>query len=126
MIIVDNRSAINNASKILSVSLCLVSLFFFASQTMASQSSPLQAKTGASRVQVFNADTMARAQEEPGNDNIKNAGKAEILSKALRVRLDEDFMAYVSLEPPRGIEAVREELENKPLYRAVFGFNIPL
>jgi hypothetical protein len=122
----DNLSAINNAPKILSFSLCMIGLFFFASQTMAAQPPPLRAKTGASRVQVFNADTMAKAQKEPGDSDIKNAGKAEILSKALRVRLGEDFMAYFSLEPPRGIEAVREELESKSLYRAVFGFNIPL
>ncbi len=122
----DNRSAINKTSKILSVSLCLVGLFFFASRTMAAQSSPLQAKTGASHIRVFNAATIAEAQKEPGDNNIKNAGKAEILARALRVRLDEDFMAYVSIEPPRGMEAVREELENKPIYRAVFGFNIPL
>jgi hypothetical protein len=121
-----NLSALNYAAKVLSFSLCMIGIFFFASQAIAAQSSPLRAKTGASHVQVFNADTMARAQKGPGDNNIKNADKAEILSKALRVPLGEDFMAYFSLEPPRGIEAVREELENKALYRAVFGFNIPL
>jgi hypothetical protein len=93
---------------------------------MAAQSSA-PAKSHSSSLTV-NANTMTKAQEDAGEDNvIKNAGKAEILAKALRIPLGADFKAFFTLEPaPRGIEAVREELESKAAYRAVFGVNIPL
>lgn len=91
---------------------------------MAAQSSG-QAKTRLSRLTV-SARTMAKARQEAGQSSIKAARKAEILANALRIPLGQEFKAYFTLEPPRGIEAIREELQSKTIYRAVFGVNIPL
>ena len=91
---------------------------------MAAQSTD-QASNPLSRLTV-NASTMAKAQKNADVSRIKTAKKAEILAKALRVPLGQEFKAFFTLEPPHGIEAVREELQSKTIYRAVFGINIPL
>lgn len=76
---------------------------------------------------TFNADTITKkAGSLAGNSGARGTKKAEILAKALRVPLGSDFKAFFKVEPPRGIEAVREELKSKTIYRAVFGLNIPL
>lgn len=91
---------------------------------MAAQSSA----SGRKRVPnlTVNASTMTKVGVVDDNSGAKGTKKAEILAKALRVPLGSDFKAFFTLEPPRGIEAVREELKSKTIYRAVFGINIPL
>ncbi|MEJ2684959.1 MAG: hypothetical protein P8Z71_11260 [Candidatus Sulfobium sp.] len=112
----------DDVTRILLFSLCFLVFFLFASSAMAAQSSP--AKTRASNVTV-NADTVTKAEVGASENTVKSRRK-EILAKALRVSLGQDFKAYFTLEPPRGIEAVREELQSKTIYRAIFGVNIPL
>lgn len=108
--------------RILVFSLCFAVFSLFVSTALAAQSSPT--KTVSSSVTV-NADTVTRAREGTGENSVKSRRK-EILAKALRVSLGQDFKAFFTLEPPRGIEAVREELQSKTIYRAIFGINIPL
>lgn len=104
---------------------CLVSLFFFSSQTMAAQpAGPAKVKPSGPAV---NSVTAADVQEDAGGSDVRQTVKNEILVKALRIPLGSDFKAFFTVEPPpRGIEALREELESKTVYRAVFGINIPL
>jgi hypothetical protein len=99
-------------------------LFFFAARAMAAQSSD-PSKTGTPNLTV-NESTMAKTHEDAAENTLSKKKKSEILARALRVPLGADCKAYFSLEPPHGMEALREELENKTIYRAVFGVNIPL
>lgn len=104
------------------LSLCLAGMFFFASQAVAAQSSPTP-KAHSSNLTV---DTTAMAAGGGSRETAARHKKNEILGKALRIPLGQDFKAYFSVEQPGGIEALREELENKTSYRAFVGVNIPL
>ena len=94
-------------AKYLLFSLCFFCFFIFSSLAIAS-------------------DAMTTVQANDADYALKDTRKTEILAKALRISLGSDFKAYFTVEPPRGIEAVREELRSKTIYRAVFGLNIPL
>ena len=111
-------------AKYLLFSLCFFCFFLFSSLAIAAQSSATGHRQRPDL--TITTDAMTTVQANDADYALKDTRKTEILAKALRISLGSDFKAYFTVEPPRGIEAVREELRSKTIYRAVFGLNIPL